>query len=360
VSKKVNSNLEAALAYARRGWYVYPAYSKTRALVRWGTEATTDEKIIRGWWVLWPDAIVCIACGPSGLAVIDLDIKDGHDGPAVFAALEKVHGTAPRTLMQRTGSGGTHLIFRGTIKTTRGALGDGIDTRGKGGMIVAAPSIVNGKPYVLLEDELTGELDEPADLPQWAVDLAGKVREREVEGDGEFKARYTAEEFEQLLNLIPVEKYDDNHDAWLELMLACTHASTVDDGEEAFMKWTTKDGPGNRIGYASDFDMIAARWRYNFAKRNMKGGRQVGSFNMAVLAAAPNAQVKGSSAEDDFGVDAPAPDDAAALDALAAWWKAFDKRNNKKARNARAEARVTAKKHAAGQAFVRALKKVIP
>jgi hypothetical protein len=226
-------------------------------------------------------------------------------------------------------------------------------------MIVAAPSIIAGKPYVLLRDGLTDKYSELADLPAWPAELAGRLREVE-KGDGDFTARYTAEEFEKLLNLIPVEKYDDNHDAWLELMLACSHASTVDDGEEAFMKWTTKDGPGNRIGYASDFDMIAARWRYNFAKRNMKGGRQVGSFNMAVLAAAPNAQVKGSSAEDDFGVDAPAPDDAAALDALAAWWKAFDKRNNKKARNARAEARVTAKKHAAGQAFVRALKKVIP
>src|ERR1039457_4671228 len=72
------------------------------------------------------------------------------------------------------------------------------------------------------------------------------------------------------------------------------------------MEWTTKDGPGKPIGYAADFDMIAARWRYNYAKRNMKGGRQVGSFNRAVLAAAPGAKVKvppRPTAEDDFGAD---------------------------------------------------------
>lgn len=191
-------------------------------------------------------------------------------------------------------------------------------------MIVVAPSIINGKPYVLLEDELTGEIDELADLPQWVADLAGKVLEVE-KGDAVFEPLYTAEEFERLLNLIPVESYDGRHDPWLELMLACTHASTVDDGEEAFMKWTTKDGPGNRIGYASDFDMIAARWRYNYAKRNMKGGRQVGSFNMAVLAAAPGATVKipgadqgcaDTSAEADFGADPITREDEAAFEAI--------------------------------------------
>lgn len=301
----INENLEAALGYARRGWHVYPARDKARALVKWGTEATTDEKIIRRWWSTWPDAIVCIACGPSGLAVIDLDVKDGKNGPAVLDALERTHGRLPPTMMQRTGSGGTHLIFRGEIKSTVGVLGEGIDTRGKGGMIVAAPSMVSGKPYELLVDELTGKIPDPAALPVWAAELVGRVLEVE-KGDGRFEPLYTDKEFERLLNLIPVQKFDDDHDAWLALMLACSHASTVEDGEEAFMRWTTQDGPGNRIGYSSDVDLILARWRYNYAKRNMKGGRQVGSFNRAVLAAAPGAKIKvppWPTAEDDFGAD---------------------------------------------------------
>jgi len=69
------------------------------------------------------------------------------------------------------------------------------------------------------------------------------------------------------------------------------------------MRWTTADGPGNRIGYSSDYELISARWQYNYAKRNMRGGRQVGSFNRAVLAAEPGANIKvppQPTAEDDF------------------------------------------------------------
>jgi hypothetical protein len=45
------TNLEAALSYAWRGWYVYPSRTKRGGYgIKWGTEATTDEKIVRGWW----------------------------------------------------------------------------------------------------------------------------------------------------------------------------------------------------------------------------------------------------------------------------------------------------------------------
>lgn len=248
----INKNLEAALSYARRGWHVYPARTKRGGYgIQWSTEATTNERQITAWWTRWPEAIVCVATGPSGLAVIDLDIKDGKNGPAVLDKLERAHGRLPPTMMQRTASGGTHLIFRGEIKSTVSVLGkelarageeSGIDTRGRGGMIVMAPSIIRGAAYELLLDELTGKVAEPADLPQWVADLAGRVLEVE-KGDGEFEPMYSEEEFERLLNLIPVQKFDEDHDAWLALMLACSHASTVEDGEDAFMRWTTKDGP---------------------------------------------------------------------------------------------------------------------
>ncbi|MGO9845265.1 MAG: bifunctional DNA primase/polymerase [Methylocella sp.] len=307
--------LDAALRYAARGWRVFPARPNRVGLVHWSTEATDDFMTIRRWWAKWPRALVCIACGPSGLAVIDLDVKDGRNGPAVFQALERAHAKAPRTLMQTTSTGGIHLIYRGAIKTTVGVLGrdlvpaggeSGIDTRGIGGMIVAAPSIgKNGKPYLMHDDAELGDVVEPAELPQWIAELAGAMTSPAAIGDGEFDALYSAEEFERLLNLIPVEFYDDKHDAWLELMLACSHSSTVDDGKGAFMQWTLKDGPGNRIGFGSDEALIDARWEYNFARRNMKAGRQVGSFNRIVLQHAPGAPVKiaATTAAEDFADD---------------------------------------------------------
>ena len=115
----INKNLEAALSYARRGWHVYPARTKRGGYgIQWSTEATTNEGQITAWSTRWPEAIVCLATGPSGLAVIDLDIKDGKNGPAVLDKLERTHGRLPPTMMQRTASGGTHLIFRGEIKNT--------------------------------------------------------------------------------------------------------------------------------------------------------------------------------------------------------------------------------------------------
>ena len=73
-----------------------------------------------------------------------------------------------------TGRGGTHLYFTappGTeLRNTQGAdggLGWLIDTRAHGGLVVAAGSTVNGRPYTVARDVL------PAPLPGW---LAGRLR----------------------------------------------------------------------------------------------------------------------------------------------------------------------------------------
>jgi hypothetical protein len=186
-------------------------------------------------------------------------------------------------------------------------------------MIVLAPSIIKGRAYRWIEPQL-----DIAPLPPWLAELAG-VSHHVEQGDGEYEAIYSEQEFRTLLNLIPVSRYDDDHDAWLELMLACSHASTVDDGEDAFMKWTIADGPGNRIGYSSDFDVILARWQYNYAKRNMRGGVKVGTFNRHVLAAAPNALVKSPITAEAQFADDQENEDAADTAALAARWRKLDR-----------------------------------
>ncbi len=174
-----NPLLDAALAYAARGWRVFPANPTDRhPFVKWGLQATTNPGVIRQWWHYRPRALVCIATGPSGLAVADLDVKHGADGPGRFAELERTYGAAPRTLTQTTPSGGQHLIFAGQIKTTRGVIGrtpgekaSPIDTRGVGGMIVAAPSA----GYTMHEDAELGDVLDPAALPEWLADLAGRI-----------------------------------------------------------------------------------------------------------------------------------------------------------------------------------------
>ena len=201
--------LGAALALAGRGWHVFPLrpgmkipafpdHSVTHCAGRdprcraghtgWEERATTDPARIRRAWTARPYGIG-VACGPSGLLVIDLDTPKPEDPPRpaewdlpgvvdgsdAFAVLcERAGQPYPgETYTVRTGRGGTHLYYRqpedgpafgNTTGGTTIGLGWKIDTRGRGGLVVAAGSTVASNPYTAVLD-----LD-PAPLPGWLAD----------------------------------------------------------------------------------------------------------------------------------------------------------------------------------------------
>ena len=268
-----NALLEAAVGYARRGRYIYPSFpgSKFKTNLNWRQASTRDEAMIRKWWTQKPGSTICCDCGKSGLAVIDVDVRDGKRGDTSLAALEADHGMLPYTLQQITASGGLHYIFKGKCRSVNGKLGEGIDIKSDGGMIVLAPSVINDKKYTLYDLEST----EPAELPQWIADLAGAPTKREAAPEGEFEPAYTNEEFAERLKLINVTQFDDSYDLWRDFVFACSHSSTVDDGKVAFMEWTTQSGPGNRIGFGQDdedLNRIERIWDEAYRNRNKKGG----------------------------------------------------------------------------------------
>lgn len=165
--------LTAALAYAAHGWAVFPLAGKRPATDHGVHDATTSPAQIRTWWGRTPAANIGIACGaPSGdLLVVDLD---GAAGYATWRRLCHDHapdGYQPPTLLQATGGGGAHLLYRCPIaaarRNTAGRLGLGVDTRGDGGYIVAAPSIHpdTGARYQW------GVKRPVLDAPAWLVDL---------------------------------------------------------------------------------------------------------------------------------------------------------------------------------------------
>jgi hypothetical protein len=169
---------DAAIAAARRGWAVFPCLPGTKrpAVDRWEQRACADPTRVARHWPAGANA--GIACGPSGLAVIDLDthgqlpaewaaepgIKDGLD---VYAALCQWAGQTrlPGTYWVTTPSGGWHFYFtrpEGTrICNSAGKLGPLIDVRAVGGYVIGAGSVVDGKRYEVLEDV------PPAPLPGW-------------------------------------------------------------------------------------------------------------------------------------------------------------------------------------------------
>jgi hypothetical protein len=69
--------VEAALAYARKGWPVFPLHNKkpfefvSRGVKSHGyKDATTDEETIRKWWTYHPGATIGLATGSvSGVIV---------------------------------------------------------------------------------------------------------------------------------------------------------------------------------------------------------------------------------------------------------------------------------------------------
>ncbi|MFI1440926.1 bifunctional DNA primase/polymerase [Streptomyces fructofermentans] len=184
------AQLASALDAASRDWRVFPLIpgDKRPAVRDWEQHATANhDRITRCWTHAAYN--VGIATGPSGLVVIDLD-RPKHaadappaawaeygvtDGADVFAVLCERHGQPLPidTYTVRTWSGGTHLYFaapageplRNTAGDSVRGLGWKVDTRAVGGLVVAAGSIHNGRPYEITYNAPV------APLPGWLAEL---------------------------------------------------------------------------------------------------------------------------------------------------------------------------------------------
>jgi hypothetical protein len=191
--------LAAALAAAARGWHVFPLRPDAKrpafpdhaadrctgtdpwchnGHTGWEKRATTDPDRIRRAWSTRPYGIG-VACGPSGLLVVDLDQpKPGatpppdwpgaRSGTDVLALLARRAGRSiPATYTVHTGRGGTHLYFTrpagARLGNSAGGIGWLVDTRATGGYVVAAGSTVAGRPYTVADDR------PPAPLPDWLL-----------------------------------------------------------------------------------------------------------------------------------------------------------------------------------------------
>jgi len=191
-----NSTLEHALHYAGHGIPVIPLhYIGPNGVCSCGGEAVNpkckpgkhpfgglvphgvndssiDPVKIDSWFNGTPYNLGIATGQASGFFVLDRDDKDGGD--ITLANWELENGALPKTLTQRTGNG-MHYLFKISIGVNIRNMqkkneSPGIDVRGDGGYICAAPSIhFTGRQYEWVETELMdpSKID---DAPMWLID----------------------------------------------------------------------------------------------------------------------------------------------------------------------------------------------
>ena len=166
--------LAAAMAYQRRGWYLFPtggADGKHPA-VRWGTAASNDLEQILTWFTLDGFTGIGIACGPSHLYVVDVDAYKPEAAESL-RWLTKNGYLLPRTLSAVTPSGGAHYYYAAgpALRNSNTSLPGierklgGVDSRGDGGFVVAPPTRrADGVEYAFLPERWAAQ---PAPCPNW-------------------------------------------------------------------------------------------------------------------------------------------------------------------------------------------------
>ncbi len=176
---------DAAVAAARRGWHVFPCRpgDKRPVVQGWEQKAIADPARVTAHWP-GDRHNVGIACGPSGLVVLDLDgsghaelegewrelpgVRDGRDVLAQLA--EWAAQPWPETFTVLTPGGGWHCYFTAPagaeIRNSASRLGPLVDVRGRGGYVIGPGSVVAGRPYQVTDDRA------PVPLPGWLSRLA--------------------------------------------------------------------------------------------------------------------------------------------------------------------------------------------
>ncbi|MBP9803295.1 MAG: bifunctional DNA primase/polymerase [Candidatus Accumulibacter sp.] len=226
--------LEFALRYASLGWHVFPAWNvaadgrcacKDLACKNPGKhpisyivpkgqlQATTDEEKIKIWWSRSPDANIAVVMAQSGLCAIDIDPRNG--GLLTMENIEARNGPLMSDVLAFTGGGGEHRVFQLPVGyQLPGKLGDGVDVKVNGYIIVEPSNHVSGHCYSweASSDPLHGAV--PSPLPDWIRDLASPAAKQDpASGGGRYVTDAQALELREALGYL----LSDDYHAWINV-----------------------------------------------------------------------------------------------------------------------------------------------
>jgi len=139
---------EAALAYAARGWPVFPCNSVKEPYTDNGVlDATTNPEKIRAWWDARPNANIGLDVAGAGLMVLDFD--PGHDMKQVEASIGRLPDTKLRA---RTPRGGEHRFYEiapgEVISPSASKIAPHVDVRSFHSYVLLWPSKTADGPYL--------------------------------------------------------------------------------------------------------------------------------------------------------------------------------------------------------------------
>ena len=153
----------AALNYAgENNFSIIPLQKNKKPYLQWTVyqhrKAAAGE--IKAWWSKWPHAMLGIVTGQiSNLFVVDCDTQEGFD------AVQELLPDSLNIPTARTPRGGWHFYFQypaDSKLTVQAGIMPGVDIRGEGGYIVAAPSMNgNGRGYEWLDGLSLAEVAPP-------------------------------------------------------------------------------------------------------------------------------------------------------------------------------------------------------
>lgn len=181
------TTVDYALAYAAKGWHVFPCWwiengacacgdvsckspgkHPIGALVPRGhIDASIAPQRVVSWWRQHPKAHIAVYLGASGLVAIDIDPRNGGD--LTIEQIEGEYGALLSEVEASTGGGGRHLVYSAPsdLGGLPGKLGPGVDVKLNGYIIVEPSGHLSGGKYVweASSDPLSGAV--PSPLPDW-------------------------------------------------------------------------------------------------------------------------------------------------------------------------------------------------
>jgi hypothetical protein len=166
--------LAGALAYAQRGWPVFPCRPdrKEPDTAHGFKDATTDPERITAWWTAVPNRNIAIATGAPGPDVLDVDVRPGGSGYKFLDHLKTAGLLQGPIAAVVTPSGGMHLYYCGTGQTS-GRLPDcHLDFKATGGYVLSPPSVVGGRPYRPVRRQPGHRVQAAGGQLDWAAALA--------------------------------------------------------------------------------------------------------------------------------------------------------------------------------------------